>query len=91
MHFTTVVALLVATVGINAAPALETRVDAVPLSIFSGTGCNQSPTAITTAYVPTDGSCFSISPIVSGNTDSGIIDQTLLRTLPADCTRTFFE
>tara|TARA_R110002003_G_scaffold3266_1_gene25013 strand:+ start:528 stop:818 length:291 start_codon:yes stop_codon:yes gene_type:complete len=89
MQFTTLATLLVAAVGINAAPAMEKRLDAVPLSIFSGTGCNSEPTALTTAYVPTDGSCFGISPIVSGNTDSGIIDQTLLRTLPAGCTRKY--
>lgn len=89
MQFTTLATLFVAAIGINAAPAVEKRLDAVPLSIFSGTGCNSEPIALTTAYVPTDGSCFGISPIVSGNTDSGIIDQTLLRTLPPGCTRKY--
>jgi hypothetical protein len=88
MQFTILASLLIAATGINAAPSLSARLDAIPLSIFSGLGCNDSPTPLTTAFVPTDGSCFGISPIVSGNTDSGIIDQTLLKTLPAGCTRT---
>jgi hypothetical protein len=87
MQFTTVVALLVAAVGINAAPAMEKRLDSIPYSIFGGAGCNSSPTPLTTAYIPTDGSCFGISPLVSGDTDSGLIDQTKLKTLPAGCTR----
>jgi hypothetical protein len=90
MQFITLATLLItAAVGTNAAPSLSARLDAIPLSIFSGLGCNDSPTPLTTAYVPTDGNCFGISPIVSGNTDSGLIDQTLLRTLPAGCSRKF--
>jgi hypothetical protein len=91
MHFQSLTALLfAATASVNAAPSLFKRLDAVPLSIFSGLGCNAGPTPLTTAFVPTDGKCFGISPIVSGNTDSGIIDQTLLKTLPAGCTRKLY-
>jgi hypothetical protein len=91
MHFTTALAVLIAATGIAAAPTKEKRLDAVPLSIFLGTGCNSNPIAVTTAYVPTDGNCFSFSPIISGNTDSGIIDQTILRTLPAGCKREYIS
>jgi hypothetical protein len=87
MQFTTLATLLVAAAGINAAPALEKRLEAIPLSIYSGLGCNSNPIPLTTAYIPTDGKCFGISPIVSGNTDSAIIDQVNLAKLPAGCTR----
>jgi hypothetical protein len=89
MHSPSLSTILLATaLGFtNAAPSLSARLDAIPLSIFSGLGCNSGPTPLTTAYIPTDGSCFGISPIVSGNTDSGLIDQTLLKTLPAGCSR----
>jgi hypothetical protein len=85
MHFTTFLAVLIA--ATTAAPVVERSLDAIPLSIFLGLGCNSKPIAVTTAYVPNDGKCFSISPIISGNTDSGIIDQTLLRKLPSGCRR----
>jgi hypothetical protein len=87
MQFTTAIALLIAAVGINAAPAgMSKRLDAIPLSFYSGAGCNTG-TAVTTAYIPTDGSCFPTSPIFSGNTDSALISQTNLQTMPAGCTR----
>jgi hypothetical protein len=89
MHFTTLPAILALALSASAAPAIEKRIDAVPLSIFTGTGCNSNPTPLTTAYVPTDGSCFGIAPILSGNTDSGLIDQVLLKTLPAGCSRKY--
>ncbi|KAH8722414.1 hypothetical protein GQ44DRAFT_711783 [Phaeosphaeriaceae sp. PMI808] len=90
MQLFTVIALLIVAIGINAAPTLEKRLEAIPLSIFDGTGCNNNPVPLTTAWIPTDGKCFSISPIVAGNTDSGMIRQTNLATLPAGCTRTCF-
>jgi hypothetical protein len=82
MQFTTLATLLVAAAGINAAPALEKRLEAIPLSIYSGLGCNSNPIPLTTAC-----KCFGISPIVSGNTDSAIIDQVNLAKLPTGCTR----
>ncbi|EAT82612.1 hypothetical protein HBI56_087120 [Parastagonospora nodorum] len=84
MHFSTLTSILLAATGINAA-ALSKRVDSIPLNIYTGTGCNQGR-PITTAFVPADGSCFGIAPILSGNTDSGLIDDTILKTLPKGCT-----
>jgi hypothetical protein len=89
MQFTTLATLFVAAVGINAA-AIEKRVDSIPLNIYTGTGCNQGR-PITTAFIPTDGSCFGIAPILSGNTDSGLIDDTILKTLPTGCTRKCYQ
>ncbi|KAF2826037.1 hypothetical protein CC86DRAFT_38293 [Ophiobolus disseminans] len=86
MHFSTLTTILLAATGISAFPALQKRLDAIPLSIYPSTGCNSGPTPLTTAFIPTDGSCFGISPIVSGNTDSGIISQSQLLALPAGCT-----
>ncbi|KAF1847161.1 uncharacterized protein K460DRAFT_275537 [Cucurbitaria berberidis CBS 394.84] len=84
MQFTTMVALLVATVGIHAAPnQMSKRLDTIPLGIYTGGGCNDPPfptKPVFVANVPTDGSCFPIAP-VSGNTDSGRIDN--LPALPA--------
>ncbi|KAH7384281.1 hypothetical protein DE146DRAFT_221819 [Phaeosphaeria sp. MPI-PUGE-AT-0046c] len=85
MQFTTFATLLAVAVGINAV-AIEKRIDAIPLSIYQSAGCNDGPTPVTTAYIPTDGSCFGVSPIISGNTDSGIISQRNLAALPAGCT-----
>lgn len=88
MQFTTVFALLVAAVGISAAPSqMSQRAASIPLNIYLGDGCNDSahPNPVATANVPTDGSCFPISPIVSGNTDSGRIDVP--GSLPAGCKR----
>jgi hypothetical protein len=88
MYFTSTTALFLAATAVSALPSsLSKRVDAIPLAIYSGLGCNSNPTPLTTAFVPTDGACFGISPIVSGNTDSGLIDQTLLKSLPKGCTR----
>jgi hypothetical protein len=88
MHFTSITTALILATAVSALPSsLTKRVDAIPLAIYSGLGCNSNPIPLTTAFVPTDGACFGISPIVSGNTDSGIIDQTLLKTLPKGCTR----
>jgi hypothetical protein len=86
MQFTTTLAFLVAAVGISAAPAAEMtkRIDTIPLSFYSGPGCNTG-IAVTTAYLPTDGSCFPTSPIFSGNTDSALVDPALLAKLPAGC------
>ncbi|OAL05375.1 hypothetical protein IQ06DRAFT_312761 [Phaeosphaeriaceae sp. SRC1lsM3a] len=85
MQFTTIATLLAIAAGINAV-AIEKRLDAVPLSIYESAGCNNGPTPVTTAFIPTDGKCFSVSPIISGNTDSGIISQSQLLALPAGCT-----
>ncbi|KAH7377812.1 hypothetical protein BKA66DRAFT_513411 [Pyrenochaeta sp. MPI-SDFR-AT-0127] len=88
MQFSSIIALLVVAVGVNAAPSVELskRIDVIPLSIYESAGCNDGPNPVSTAFVPTDGSCFPISPIVSGNTDGGIISQTQLAALPAGCT-----
>ncbi|KAF2682798.1 hypothetical protein K458DRAFT_390712 [Lentithecium fluviatile CBS 122367] len=66
MQIKSIVALFVATVGINAAPSADRRATSVPITIYEGTGCNTNPVPITVANVPTDGTCFGISPIVSG-------------------------
>jgi hypothetical protein len=63
--------------SITTALILATAVSALPSSLAKRV--DAIPLAI---Y-----SRFGISPIVSGNTDSGIIDQTLLKTLPKGCTR----
>lgn len=77
------ITLLFSAVGAHAAPALETRqADSVPLNIYNGDACRGD--VVTTANVPKDGSCFSFSPIVSAQTDSGRIDAT--GTLPSGCT-----
>ncbi|KAF1938498.1 hypothetical protein EJ02DRAFT_457817 [Clathrospora elynae] len=91
MQFTTVLALLVAAVGINAAPTeMSKRVETIPLAFFSGPGCNSGP-GVTTIYIPTDGSCFGTSPIFSGNTDSCLIDDTILKSLPAGCSIKLYQ
>lgn len=84
MQFTVATLLFAAAVS---GAAVEKRLDAIPLSIYESDGCNNGPTPATTAYIPTDGSCFGVSPIISGNTDSGIISQSNLAALPAGCTR----
>jgi len=87
MQFTTTIALLIAAVSINAAPTeMSKRLDTIPLKFYSGPGCNTG-IAVTTAYIPADGSCFPTSPIFSGNTDSALILPTDLPALPAGCTR----
>jgi hypothetical protein len=87
MQFTTTIALLMAAAGINAAPTeMSKRLETIPLSFYSGAGCNTG-IAVTTAYIPADGSCFPTSPIFSGNTDSAIILPTNLASLPAGCSR----
>jgi hypothetical protein len=90
MQFTTTLALLIAAVGINAAPTAELtkRLDSIPLSIYGGSGCN-SGTGLTTAYINTDGLCQGISPIFSGNTDSGVILPANLASLPKGCSGKF--
>lgn len=85
MQFT-LATLLFATAATVSGAAIEKRIDAIPLSIYQSTGCNNG-IPVTTAYIPTDGACFSVSPIISGNTDSGLIRQTDLAVLPAGCTR----
>jgi hypothetical protein len=85
MYTTLFVSFFLAITGINAAPSLVPRLPSIPVEIYTGAGCNNSPTPITTAYVPTDGSCFPISPIVSGNTDSGLLNTNQVM-LPAGCT-----
>ncbi|KAI4937016.1 uncharacterized protein J4E92_001741 [Alternaria infectoria] len=86
MQFTTTIALLIAAVSVNAAPTeMSKRLDTIPLKFYSGPGCN-SGIAVTTAYIPADGSCFPTSPIFSGNTDSALILPTDLPALPAGCT-----
>ncbi|KAL5120005.1 hypothetical protein ACEQ8H_002103 [Pleosporales sp. CAS-2024a] len=86
MLLTTLTALLLSTSGINAA-TLAQRLDSIPLSIYTGPGCNDGP-AVSTAYVPTDGSCFGISVVLSGTTDSGLISPLNLARLPAGCSPT---
>ncbi|KAF2875389.1 hypothetical protein BDV95DRAFT_616537 [Massariosphaeria phaeospora] len=82
------VSLFLAAVGTHAAPALEARQDpAIPLSIYEGGGCQGN--VITTAFIPTDGSCFGFSPILSQPTDSARID--LANALPTGCTLTVFN
>lgn len=83
MQTKAVLALLFAAAA-NAAPSLTPRAASVPISIFEGAGCNDNPNPVTIANVPTDGSCFPISPVISGNTDSGLIDDTQY-TVPAGC------
>lgn len=65
----------------------EISADPAFLQLVQSLGCNDGPTPVTTAWVPTDGSCFGISPIISGNTDSGMILQQNLATLPTGCKR----
>ncbi|USP81967.1 uncharacterized protein yc1106_09241 [Curvularia clavata] len=90
MQFTTVAILLAAAIGANAAPTdFSKRLDAVPLSIFSGEQCASQ--AVTTAYIPTDGSCFPTSPIFSGNTNSFYVDPANLSKLPAGCSLVIYQ
>jgi hypothetical protein len=80
-----IASIFLAAVGVYAAPAVEARqVESVPLNIYEGSGCNSGP-VVSTANVPTDGSCFPVSPIISGNTDSARID--VAGSLPQGCTR----
>lgn len=82
MQTKTIFSLLFAVTGINAAPGISRRQDAVPLQIYDSAGCNNGPTPVTTVFLPTDGSCFGFSPIVSANTDSGLVNTG---DLPAGC------
>lgn len=66
----------------------ETKADFVT-PVDESAGCNDGPNSVTTAFIPTDGACYGVSPIVSGNTDSGIISQSQLAALPAGCTRKY--
>jgi hypothetical protein len=82
--------LLLAATATSAFPTeLTKRLDTIPLNFYSGAGCNTG-TAVTTVYIPTDGSCFSTSPIFSGNTDSALILPLNLASLPAGCSGKFF-
>jgi len=75
--------LLFAATGINAAPGVSPRQStSIPIQIFDSAGCNNGPPT-TTINLPTDGSCFGFSPVVSSNTDSGLIDSSV--TLGAGC------
>jgi hypothetical protein len=84
MQFTITLAIFIAATATSAAPTAEMtkRRDTIPFNFYSGAGCNTG-TAVTTAYVPTDGSCFLTSPIFSGNTDSALILPLNLASLPA--------
>ncbi|KAF2280137.1 uncharacterized protein EI97DRAFT_439202 [Westerdykella ornata] len=86
---TVLASLLFAAIGTQAAPSVHARqADSIPLNIYEGDGCNRGP-PITTANVPTDGSCFAFSPILSSQTDSARIDAA--GSLPAGCTLTIFN
>jgi hypothetical protein len=87
MQFTILTALLIASIGFNAALAFEKRVDSIPLAIFNDTGCNSTPRPFTTSNVPTTGVCFGISPIFSSSDESALIDDTVLKILPTGCSR----
>lgn len=90
MQFTTVAVFLAAAIGASAAPTDFTkRLDSIPLSIYSGEVCSSQ--GVTTAYIPTDGSCFPTSPIFSGNTNSFFVDPANLSKLPAGCSRKLLE
>lgn len=78
MQTKAVLALLIA--AVSAAPSVAPRAETIPVSIFEGDGCNDGP-AVSTANVPTDGSCFPISVVIGGETDSFRAE-----TLPAGCT-----
>jgi hypothetical protein len=91
MQTKALLALLVAAVGINAAPApadLEARLTSIPVQVFNGPGCNEGP-AVSTANVPTDGSCFPISAILSGTTNSVLVDYRVA--LPSTCHRKYHD
>lgn len=87
MQFSTLITCFIAAASINAAPApMSKRLSDIPLKFYSGDKCNTSVSAgITTIYLPTDGKCFGTSPIISGNTDSAIIDTSVVKSLPAGC------
>lgn len=73
---------VLAAFGTSAAPnPISKRADSIPLTIYEGPSC--TGTILTTANVPTDGSCFGFSPILSGNTDSFRLD--VLNSLPEGC------
>ena len=92
MHFpsTTALTLLLTLSTGTSALALTPikRLPTIPLSFYSGSGCN-TDIAVTTAYIPTDGTCFPTSPIFSGDTDSALISTVLLANLPPGCSGTF--
>ncbi|KAF2742261.1 hypothetical protein M011DRAFT_481861 [Sporormia fimetaria CBS 119925] len=80
--------LLLAAAGTQAAPAIESRqVTSIPVSIYDNNNCVGS--IVTTINVPTDGSCFSIAPILTANTDSARIDVP--GSIPNGCTVTIFN
>ena len=88
MHFSslTLGLMLAASTSTLAAPTpLFKRLYAIPLAIYSYDKCDPS-VSVTTAYIPTDGSCFQPSPIFSGNTNSFSINPADLARLPKGCT-----
>ncbi|CAE7021636.1 hypothetical protein CFE70_003031 [Pyrenophora teres f. teres 0-1] len=87
MQFSTLLTCFIAAAGINAAPApISKSLSSIPLLFYSGEKCNTAVSkGITTIYLPTDGKCFGTSPIFSGNTDSAIIDSSVVKSLPAGC------
>ncbi|EDU48805.1 hypothetical protein PtrSN002B_010309 [Pyrenophora tritici-repentis] len=87
MQFSTLFTCLVAAVSINAAPtSISKRRSDIPLLFYSGDKCNTAISkGVTTIYLPTDGKCFGTSPIFSGNTDSAIIDKSVVSSLPTGC------
>jgi len=91
MQFSTLITCFIAAVSINAAPApMSKRLSDIPIKFYSGAKCDTSVSAgVTTIYLPTDGKCFGTSPIISGNTDSAIIDTSVVKSLPAGCSSKF--
>lgn len=76
--------LLVAAAGVSAAPAevqFTKRAESVPVDIYNGGIC--TGTIASTTYLPTDGLCFPLYAILSGNTNSVKIPAGAL---PAGCT-----
>ncbi|KAF2275586.1 uncharacterized protein EI97DRAFT_459060 [Westerdykella ornata] len=91
MKASIIASIAVAATGINAAPAeLAPRLTSIPLSIYDSPGCNNGP-ASSIANIPTDGSCFPTTAILTANTNSVLINTENLAALPAGCTVTLYD
>ncbi|KAF2111080.1 hypothetical protein BDV96DRAFT_650190 [Lophiotrema nucula] len=83
MQTKTIIALLVAVVGINAAPVVEDAMSprqatTVPIQIYNSAGCNNGPNPAFTANIAGDGACSQIGTTgITVPADSAFVATTL--------------
>lgn len=89
MHFSTLALPLFLAATTTAAPLVRASSldNGFPITVWGGSTC--SGKATTVLYMPTDGKCYSTSPVFSGNTDSFRVTADNIATLPAGCSGKF--